>query len=120
MVSGEPVVPPARGELIFPEAERRRLEEAHLENAALYLKAVTGEARERGLEASFAVLRGRPAEALADYAAASGADLIVLASHGRGGLARWVLGSVADRLSRSSCVPVMVVRAPGCPPGSAA
>ena len=116
----EPVIPPARGELVFPEEERRRLEEAHIENAGGYLQAVSGEARTRGLEASHAVLRGQPAEAIADYASAAGADLIVLATHGRGGLARWVLGSVADRVSRSSCVPVMVVRAPGCPPPESA
>jgi nucleotide-binding universal stress UspA family protein len=53
---------------------------------------------------------------LADYATQNGVDLIIIASHGRSGVSRWVLGSVADRIVRNSCVPVMMVRAPGCEP----
>jgi nucleotide-binding universal stress UspA family protein len=44
-------------------------------------------------------------------------DLIIIATHGRSGVSRWVWGSVADRILRSSCVPVLMVRAPGCVPG---
>jgi len=44
-------------------------------------------------------------------------DLIVIATHGRSGVSRWVWGSVADRILRSACVPVLMVRAPGCFPG---
>ncbi|MDQ4074746.1 MAG: universal stress protein [Chloroflexota bacterium] len=38
-------------------------------------------------------------------------DTIVVATHGRSGLARWVMGSVADRVMRASPVPVLLVRA---------
>jgi nucleotide-binding universal stress UspA family protein len=52
--------------------------------------------------------RGDPAEHI--LAAGSDADLIVMASHGRGALGRWRYGSVTDRIARSSNVPVMVIR----------
>ena len=54
---------------------------------------------------------------IAEYATKNEIDLIVIATHGRSGVSRWVWGSVADRILRSACVPVMMVRAPGCVPG---
>ncbi|MBL0172072.1 MAG: universal stress protein [Gemmatimonadaceae bacterium] len=56
-------------------------------------------------------LDGTPAPAIAEYARSEHADLVVLASHGRGGPARWMMGSVADQLVRSLTIPVLVVRA---------
>jgi len=62
------------------------------------------------------VLVGRAAEQLAEYARKNEVDLIVVATHGRSGVSRWVWGSVADKLLRSAHVPVLMVRAPGCTP----
>ena len=59
------------------------------------------------------VLVGRAAESLADYTKENDIDLIVIATHGRSGVTRWVRGSVADKVLRSSNVPVLMVRAPG-------
>lgn len=58
----------------------------------------------------------RVAESLADYASRKEVDLIVVATHGRSGISRWVWGSVTDRILHSSCVPILMVRAPGCVP----
>ena len=55
------------------------------------------------------VLRGQPADALADFVADNGVDLVVMASHGRGGLVRVALGSVADRMLQSDA-PVYLIR----------
>lgn len=63
------------------------------------------------------VLNGNAAESIADYAAKNKVDLIVIATHGRSGVSRWVWGSVAERVLRSACAPVLMVRAPGCVPG---
>ena len=57
------------------------------------------------------VLVGRVAESLADYTETKGIDLIVIATHGRSGISRWVRGSIADRVLRFSPVPVLMVRA---------
>lgn len=57
-----------------------------------------------------AVTGDDPAEQLLKVAIEERVDLIVMASHGRGALGRWTFGSVADRVARSSPVPVMIVR----------
>jgi nucleotide-binding universal stress UspA family protein len=54
--------------------------------------------------------RGAPAAELVDYIAQTQPDLVVMASHGRTGLVRFALGSVADRIVRESNVPVLVTR----------
>jgi nucleotide-binding universal stress UspA family protein len=56
------------------------------------------------------VVEGPIADALCEQVAAVGADLIVMTTHGRGGLARAWLGSVADDLIRRVTVPVLLVR----------
>ena len=53
---------------------------------------------------------GRPAESVAEYADEGEFDLVVVGSHGRQGLSRVVLGSVAESIVRRSPVPVTVVR----------
>jgi nucleotide-binding universal stress UspA family protein len=57
------------------------------------------------------VLTGHPAEEIVDYAKKKKVDLILMATHGRSGVRRWVLGSVADKVLRTSKVPVWLVRA---------
>lgn len=64
------------------------------------------------------LLDGEPSEAVAAHVEASGADLIVMSTHGRGGMARAWLGSVADRLVRHVTIPVLLVR-PAEDPASA-
>ena len=58
----------------------------------------------------FAQDRGRAAEAILDYAMTVQPDVIVMSTHGRSGIGRWLLGSVADRVMQHSNVPVMLVR----------
>ena len=53
---------------------------------------------------------GNPAEKILDHAKAIGATLIAMGSHGRSGLSRWTLGSVAEKVVRASPVPVLVSR----------
>jgi len=56
------------------------------------------------------VLSGTVPATLAEYAAESGAGLLVVATHGRTGLSRWLLGSVSERLLRASPCPVLIAR----------
>lgn len=56
------------------------------------------------------VLSGTLPATLADYAAESGAGMMVVATHGRTGLSRWLLGSVSERLLRASPCPVLIAR----------
>jgi nucleotide-binding universal stress UspA family protein len=51
-----------------------------------------------------------PAKAICEYAESHGVDLIVVGSHGRGGVERWLIGSVAERVVRHATTNVYVVR----------
>ncbi|MEZ3142853.1 universal stress protein [Halobaculum sp. MBLA0143] len=64
-----------------------------------------------GVGGETAVVQGTPATGIADYADDSGADLIVMGTHGRSGLGRFLLGSTTERLIRHAPVPVLSVRA---------
>ena len=55
----------------------------------------------------------RPATAILDDASTHGVDLIALATHGRGGLKRLLVGSVADKVVRGATTPVLVYRPVG-------
>ncbi|MCP6770051.1 universal stress protein, partial [Klebsiella pneumoniae] len=57
-----------------------------------------------------AVLRGEPAHGIANYAQEKGIELIVIPSHGRTGITRLLIGSVAERVVRLAHCPVMVLR----------
>lgn len=65
----------------------------------------------RGVPVETTVERGHPSDVILDYATDKGMDLIVLATHGRRGLDRFLLGSVAEHVIRHAEVPVLTVRA---------
>ena len=92
------------------EAESMKLAENYLEGAAKKVSLP-------GITVKKVALSGTPADSLADYARKNKIDLIIIATHGRSGVSRWVLGSVADRILRSSSAPALMVRAPGCQVG---
>ena len=76
-----------------------------------YLAEAARRAREAsGVEVTTTVLRGRVADALARRTVESDADLVVMATHGRGALTRAWLGSVADSFVRHTDRPVLLVR----------
>jgi nucleotide-binding universal stress UspA family protein len=82
-----------------------------------YLHRIQQNLIKKGLKVQTLVLLGNPAEAIVSFATNNGTELIIMASHGRSGISRWASGSVAERVFRSACIPVLMVRAPGCIPG---
>jgi nucleotide-binding universal stress UspA family protein len=74
------------------------------------LSAIAGRAASLGLKPSVEVDLGKPAAKILDRGAAWGATLIVMSTHGRSGLSRWTLGSVADQVLHASPVPVLLSR----------
>ncbi|WP_181691859.1 universal stress protein [Natronomonas sp. LN261] len=63
-----------------------------------------------GVETQTAVREGNPFEVILDYADAHDVDVIIMGTHGRTGLDRYLLGSVAEKVVRMSDVPVLTVR----------
>jgi nucleotide-binding universal stress UspA family protein len=73
-------------------------------------QAIVQKARAAGAEATFLVWEGAAGEAIVAAADSESADLIVVGSHGRSGVSRFLIGSVSDYVVRHAHCPVMVVR----------
>jgi nucleotide-binding universal stress UspA family protein len=76
------------------------------------LDALRSKARELGLQCLSANLVGDPAVEITSYARRIGAELIVVGTHGRTGIRRALLGSVAELVLRKARCPVLVVPSP--------
>lgn len=87
----------------------QELLEVEHERAEEYLETVAADLRRFGFTVSTAVYRGRVARVLTQVS--SPGDVIVMASHGHGGLTRWFLGSVAEDVIRHATCPVLLLRA---------
>lgn len=97
--------------LPFPSGYDEHLTDIRRREAQDYLDDVAEGLRATGLAVGAAAVVGASAAgALVDLSRPGRAGLLVIASHGRGGLRRLALGSVADKLVRAAAVPVLVVR----------
>jgi nucleotide-binding universal stress UspA family protein len=76
-----------------------------------YMAKVENELKSAGFKVSVMLREGGAAEGILQAAEAVGADVIAMSTHGRSGPARWLLGSVADRVVRHSRFPLMLIRA---------
>lgn len=82
------------------------------EEAGLYLKALQNSLRQQGYRVQAHVTEGEPvAEVILEVVTGLGCDMIVMSTHGRGGISRWVFGSIADKVLRQANVPVLLIRA---------
>ena len=87
------------------------MREELLTNAQEQLRARVNRLEQIGVQRTMKVYTGPAAKAITEYAAAHEIDLIVLGTHGRGGMAHLLLGSVAERVVRTAPCPVLTVRA---------
>lgn len=78
------------------------------EGALAYLRSVSANCPAQ-VQVELVVDSGSPADALLDYAEQNSVDLIVMSSHGRSGVSRWVYGSVAEKMLRSAPCAVGVI-----------
>ncbi len=83
-----------------------------LDNEAItYLDKIKESLNQQGVSSvDTRVLHGNPAGAIVDAAQESSGALVAMTTHGRSGAARWILGSVTDRVVRESGDPVLVIR----------
>lgn len=112
-------------ELIFlhvcapDERELLPMRRAYVEHAADVARCQAEELQQKAgikakcemVAAQAEVAVGYPAEEILRYAEANKADLILMATHGRSGIRRWAMGSVADKVLHTSKIPVWLVRA---------
>jgi nucleotide-binding universal stress UspA family protein len=96
------------------ENEVIRIKSEMKANAEEYLRQLLGRISYAGVDVRWEVITGPVVESINDYATKHEVDLIIVATHGRSGISRWLLGSMAERILRSSSIPVLMIRAPGC------
>jgi len=80
------------------------------EEGSTALEEVAAIAGEHGVAVERELADGNPAREIVRYAEDADCDLVVMGTHGRGGIDRLLLGSVAEKVVRSSSVPVLTVR----------
>jgi nucleotide-binding universal stress UspA family protein len=88
----------------------RRLQQGLIDEAAAYLAARSASYARSGLVVKTEVRVGPAADNICEFVEAYGTDLIVMATHGRTGLQRWVYGSVAEKVLRSVNTSLLVFR----------
>lgn len=86
------------------------------EGAEEYLGEVRERLEDQGVSCRTLTRRGEPAEAILAACGEEGADLIAMSTHGRSGVGRWFFGSVAQKVSSHSDVPLLLLRAEEEPP----
>ncbi len=95
------------------------MHQAYIERAAEIIRHQAQEIQEKTgikpgskpIKSRGEIAEGYPAEEILRYADENNVDLLLMATHGRSGLKRWVLGNVADKVLRASKVPVLLVHA---------
>lgn len=109
MILARVVPPPVAGRSYAPHL-LEQLQEAHTKEAQQYVDAIARRARNDRLTVETRVPAGDVATTLIRLAQQEDCDLIVMGSHGMGGLGWHVFGSVAQKVLHGSTVPVLVVR----------
>jgi len=90
------------------------IDEKQRESVERYLTRIAGELKEKGFKVSTMVKTGQQvALEIIDFAKESGVDLIIMCTHGRSGITRWVLGSVALKVLTRAETPILLIRAKG-------
>jgi len=90
------------------------VDEKQKEAAEKYLANLSEELKKKGLKVTGVVRTGQQvAVEIIDFAKESGANLIVMCTHGRSGISRWVLGSVALKVLTRAETPILLIRSKG-------
>jgi nucleotide-binding universal stress UspA family protein len=92
---------------------RQRIDQVRGERERV-AQSLVARGRSIGVAVDFLVWEGDPGESIIEAAMAENADMIVVGSHGRGTVGRFLIGSVSDHVVRNAPCPVLVVR-PGAP-----
>jgi nucleotide-binding universal stress UspA family protein len=96
-----------------PVARVEEIDRVARDEAERYLSKVAAPLTARGLRVAWTVGRGHAVDAVLRHAQDAGVGLIAMSTHGRSGVGRLLLGSVAERVLRGAPVPVLLWKAPG-------
>ena len=77
--------------------------------ATEYLNKLADRLNSKGILTAIYVILGEPAGVILDYSLKNQMDLIIMSTHGRSGISRWAFGSITEKVTGASKVPVLVV-----------
>lgn len=86
---------------------------AAIREAGGYLRGIEERLKAKGFEVESHVRYGDEAEEILSYSSKIGIDLIAMSTHGRSGVKRWLLGTVAEKILRYATKPILLVRSKG-------
>jgi len=115
LVEAFDILPPAvrtRSTLLAAQ----RMHEIAREQSEAYLGRVRAELRDQGYVATATTLHGEPAQAIVHWVGNDPDALVLMSTHGRGGIARWALGSVADKVLHLIPNAMLLIRGTGATP----
>jgi nucleotide-binding universal stress UspA family protein len=104
-----PSLPIGPDQYVGPETWKE-IDERARKWATQHLAALAAKAKTSGVRATTALIEGTPAREITRFAKKKHADLLIISTHGRTGLARLFLGSVASQIVATAPCPVMTVR----------
>jgi len=107
----EPFEMPSHGGMVFDEENEKEYNEYNKKKAEAYVQQIRDRFKSKGVDTESVVLVGKVDKNLVDYANDHDFDLIIMATHGRSGVERWIMGSIADKLIHYSTTPVLLIRA---------
>jgi nucleotide-binding universal stress UspA family protein len=77
-----------------------------------YLKGIAERLNSKNIKVTYEIATGDPADKIVEYATNIRASMVAMSTHGRTGITRWVLGSVADKVLHGARIPILLVRSP--------
>jgi nucleotide-binding universal stress UspA family protein len=86
------------------------IEDKEMQDAEAYLQAMYADTPDEHVFFKVEAAQGSVAAGIIDYVEKNAIDMIIMSSHGRTGLRRWVYGSVAEKVLRSACCATMIIR----------
>lgn len=99
---------PVSAQITVEEALKQ--DQRNVKLARRYMSKKLREVTSRGIKATYYVVTGEPFESIMKYCKKERIDLVVMTTHGKSGIKRAILGSVADQVVRDSRVPVLAIR----------
>jgi nucleotide-binding universal stress UspA family protein len=110
----EPLEIPTRGQIALSDDDIKQIDTEGKNEAAKYLKQVSGRLSQAGVKADTVILSGKAADSMVRYAVNNGVDLIIMATHGRSGISKLFWGSVAEKILRAMSIPVLLIKTTNC------
>lgn len=92
------------------EGDVSLIEDAIIKEGENALKKIEDRCRQKNIDIETNILYGTPHEKILEYTEEHEIDLIIMGTHGRSGLDRFLLGSVTDKVIRKSDIPVLTTR----------